>query len=88
MSAYQTGGVVLHPAYVTKEEHAKMIEDLYGVDISVFINLNIITEYSSGYRLHPDKLNDNAHIIKAIREDETGFTAAMYGITDNNKKKE
>ncbi|TNH82858.1 hypothetical protein CF138_17305 [Aeromonas hydrophila] len=63
-----------------------MFEHTYGVSIDVLIQLRIVDAYTNGYILNPYFENKNAHIIKAIREDETGFTAAMYGITNNNEK--
>jgi len=58
-------------------------EAAFGVDYHVLVKLGICKdEDKTG--IHHYNLIKNAHIIKAIRDDETGFTAAMYGITDNN----
>lgn len=60
-------------------------EAAFGVDYYVLVKLGICRdEDKTG--LHYYNLLKSAHIIKAIREDETGFTAAMYGITNNNEK--
>lgn len=67
---------------MTKDEHATFITQYYGVSIDVLKQLGLEEDIST--YLFTQQLIQNESIIKAIREDDTGFTAAMYGITNNN----
>ncbi|MBS4707334.1 hypothetical protein J4G57_05425 [Aeromonas caviae] len=61
----------------------KQIEAFCGVKYDVLEQLGVVESVEDNAFIMYDKLADQTHIIEAIRNDPTGLTAAMYGVTED-----
>ncbi|WP_429098081.1 hypothetical protein [Aeromonas veronii] len=81
MSKYKAAisGNVIIGASVLKGMSFSEVEEAFGVDYRILIKFSVCNETEPTH-INAAELSKYAHIIKAIRNDPTGLTAAMYGI--------